>query len=331
MRLLLIGLVGVIVLAALRYQGTTARTGAPERLFHINSGESVRSIAHRLEADGIIYSRWFFLFSVWEQGVRGKTQAGDYLLNGTLTVPEIVFKLTNGGAESLSVTITFPEGWDSRKMAERLTASNLPGADFLALVQHSDPKWWDQFPFLRTLPANASLEGFLFPDTYSFFKTATAEDIIAKMLGNFQSKFVDVAWNTKDLKAHSLFDTVIMASIVENEVTTSDDRKLVADLFWRRIANGQRLESDATVKYVLRKNKIQHSFEETRVDSPYNTYTHEGLPPGPIGNPGVDALAATLHPTPNRYVFFLSDPVTGETIFAQTFDEHIRNKAAHGL
>ena len=333
-------LAAVAVFFGFWYQVNSSRTLAPERAFHINQGDSVPVIAERLEQAGLIRSQYYFLFYIWEKGLRGRTQAGDYLLSGQLTVPEIATKLTSGDSESLSVTVTFPEGWNSRQMAERLNANHLPGDDFLREVQMpksawrqgsqaSMPAWRGRFAFFD-LPADGSLEGFLFPDTYSFFKDATAEDIIVKMLGNFENRFLSGTWGSGS-HDHSLYDTVTLASIVENEVKTSTDRKLVADLFWRRIAGGIALGSDATIGYIDGKNTVQHSIEETRIDSPYNTYTHKGLPPGPIGNPGLESLFATLHPTPNPYLYFLSDPVTGETVYAKTFEEHVSNKQKHGL
>ena len=170
------------------YTLTHNRTGASERLFHIGQGEGVRSIAGRLESDHVIVSQWLFLAYLWAEGLRGKTVAGDYVLSGQLTIPEIILKLTQGEAESLSVTVTFPEGWESRRMADRLTANNLPGDEFLTLVQHPKPEWRDRFVFLQGLPPDASLEGFLFPDTYSFFKKAQAEDIVVAMLGTFNRR-----------------------------------------------------------------------------------------------------------------------------------------------
>ncbi|MEI8104092.1 MAG: endolytic transglycosylase MltG [Candidatus Moraniibacteriota bacterium] len=330
-----IGLAAVVIVVFVAwfmwYTMMHTETRVPERLFHINQGETTWSIAERLEDDRFVVSRWLFVAYLWKENLRGRAIAGDYLLNGQMTMPEIAFKLTQGETESLSVTITFPEGWDSHKMADRLTANGLPGADFLILVQQPKPEYRDQFPFLKNIPENASLEGFLFPDTYSFFKKAAAEDIITTMLGDFGMRLAGLNSGNAVVSKHSLFDTVTLASIVENEVKTTADRKLVADLFWRRLAIGQRLESDATVQYVLQGNKVQHSFSDTRVDSPYNTYINNGLPPGPIGNPGLDALTATMYPTSNAALFFLSDPVTGETVFAKTYEEHLRNKKSHGL
>ena len=312
------------------YQMIHSRTGSGEQVIHISSGESVPTIAEHLEQSGLIRSKWYFLFYIWEKNLRGRTQAGDYLLSGQLTIPEIAEKLTNGGSESLSVTVTFPEGWDSRQMAERLTANHLPGDDFLRLVRQPLPAWREQFTFLADTPTDASLEGFLFPDTYSFFKNATAEDIVVKMLENFDNRFMLGTWGPGK-HDHTLYETITLASIVENEVKTAIDRKLVADLFWRRIAGGIALGSDATIGYIDGKDTVQHSLGETRVDSPYNTYIHKGLPPGPIGNPGLETLLATIHPTVNLYLYFLNDPVTGETVYAKTFEEHVANKQKHGL
>lgn len=313
------------------YEVSYSRTSAPEQAFRVSRGDNAFVIGERLESGGIIRSKWFFVYYIWKEDLRGKTIAGDYVLSGRLSVPDIATKLTAGEVESLSVDVTFPEGWDSRRMAERLTANGLPGDGFLSRVIDPLPEWRTKYVFLADLPEGSSLEGFLFPDTYSFFKNATAEDIVVKMLDDFDGRLSTERRVVIGKSGRSTHDIITMASIVENEVTSDSDRRKVADLFWRRIGIGQGLESDATVKYILGKNKIQHSFEETRVESPYNTYINKGLPPGPIGNPGLSAIDAAIYPEPNGYWYFLSDPETGETIFAATYDQHIANKSNHGL
>jgi UPF0755 protein len=117
-----------------------------------------------------------------------------------------------------------------------------------------------------------------------------------------------------------------MASILEKEVKDEADMKLVADIFWRRLENGQRLESCATLAYALGQNKPQYSYEETRLASPYNTYINDGLPPGPICNPSLKAIRSAIYPTANDYNFFLNRPDNGQTIFSRTFEEHKLNK-----
>lgn len=305
--------------------------GNEKRNFRVNPGENVFQIGEKLESQGFISHKEYFVFYMWKESLRKSILAGDYVLTGTMAIPEIARVVIQGDVVSRSVTITFPEGWDSTKVADRLNANGLPGQGFLELVLHPKPEWRTRFSFLSAIPQDASLEGFLFPDTYTFAKDASAEDIVVKMLQDFDTRVSDDVRAAISKQGRTLFEVVTMASVVENEVQTSLDRKMVADIFWRRIAIGQPLQSDATIKYILKKDKFQHSIEETRTESPYNTYIHKGLPPGPIANPGLDALAAAISPEPNPYFYFLTDRDTGETVFAKTFEEHKINKQNHGL
>ncbi len=301
------------------------------QVIEIVKGDNVLDVGNKLQDTGIISWRGYFVYYIWKEDLRHRLTAGKYQLNGSMTIPDIATIITSGEVIPKGVTVTFPEGFDSLKMADRLTANALPGDAFLELVNHPLPVWREQFWFLKNIPTDASLEGFLFPDTYTFTFDATPENIVTRMLTNFGKKFPDGTKVTLEEEGKNIFDVVTLASIVENEVQTASDRKVVADIFWRRLSIGQPLQSDATVKYVNKESKIQHSFEETRVDSPYNTYVHKGLPPGPISNPGIESIQAVVFPTPNQYFYFLTDTTTGETVFSVTFDEHIANKAKHGL
>ncbi|HLC95187.1 MAG TPA: endolytic transglycosylase MltG, partial [Patescibacteria group bacterium] len=158
-----------------------------------------------------------------------------------------------------------------------------------------------------------------------------AEIIIEKMLANFGKRIGTSFLGEVQKQKRTLYAVVTLASIVENEVKSETDRKMVADLFLRRIASGQALQSCATLQYILGVDKKQYSYEETRTESPYNTYLYPGLPPGPISNPGLMSLEAALAPTNNPYVYFLSDPKTDKTIFSVTYDEHVKNKNLYGL
>lgn len=333
-------LIAFILLAALaglaflfvEYRSTYALgTFREDKVVRIARGADVLETGQQLEREGIVASRWYYVYYFARHGLKGKTIAGEYLLSGTLTIPEIARILTEGDVRQTAVQVTFPEGWDMRKMAERLTANGLPGAAFLELAKAPLPEWREEHPFLQELPEGASLEGFLFPDTYLFARNATPDSIIGKMLSTFGEKAAQPRPEAPARGNFTPYQTLILASIVENEVPTQADRRMVADIFLRRLAQGQRLESDATVKYILGKNVIQHSIEETRTPSPYNTYVNQGLPPGPIGNPGTEAIDAVLNPEPNPYFFFLSDPESGATVFAKTFEEHKQNKIKYGL
>ena len=159
------------------------------------------------------------------------------------------------------------------------------------------------------------------------------------MLANFGARFGSDFQDETKRQGKSVFEIVTMASILEREIGTvnqsedsiENDRKMVSDIFWRRIAENHALESCATVQYVLGTSKTQLSYEETRVNSPYNTYINKGLPPGPIANPGLVSLRAALFPVKNDFYYFLNNPKTGETFFAKTFEEHQANKAKNGL
>ena len=180
---------------------------------------------------------------------------------------------------------------------------------------------------LSDKPSGASLEGFLFPDTYRVFKGSTSEEIINKMLTNFETKLTLELRSIIANKEATIFQTITMASILEKEIRLSDDLSVAADVFYKRLRVSKPLESDATLNYVLpaalRKSRL--STADLKNSSPYNTYRYQGLPPGPIGNPGMKAIEAAILPQPNNYWFFLTTP-DGETIFSKTAEEHIRNK-----
>lgn len=302
-----------------------------EQRFEVRQGEDILTLATRLETAGLIASRYPFLWHLAREGKAKKLVAGTYLLRGDLSIPEIVLILSAGKTVSQDIRVTFPEGWSFTKMAARLSANNLPGDEFLALAKQPKSEWRTRYDFLSTAPTEATLEGFLFPDTYFFAPDASASSIIERMLGNFGTQIEQDVYDAFMRRNTTLYAALTLASIVENEVRSATDRALVSDLFWRRLAAGQPLQSDATIKYILGIDKVQHTFEETRVASPYNTYLYPGLPPGPIGNPGLSSLRAVAFPQANPYFYFLSDPETGETVYAITYEEHLRNKQLYGL
>lgn len=299
--------------------------------FEVNQGENIFSLSKRLLDESLISSRFTMMWHLARIGKTHSLVAGTYDLNGDLSVTEIAFMITGGKVIPRDIKITFPEGWNSKKMAARLTANNLPGAEFLTFVKKPTSELKQKFDFLLDAPKDSSLEGFLFPDTYFFDPEASAETIVETMLTNFGKKFDASLRQSAIQQKHSIYETVTLASIVENEVKSIEDRKIVADIFLRRISVGQALQSCATLQYILGVDKTQYSYNETQTPSPYNTYINTGLPPGPIGNPGLVSLQATLAPQSNNYFYFLSDPKTGKTIFSVTYDEHLKNKNLYGL
>lgn len=299
--------------------------------FVIQNGEGVQSIAERLETAGIIDGRLTFTLSALKTGQYKKFQVGEYSLSGKLSIPEIIDRFVGGKVVPAGVRVTFPEGWTTAQMAERLTASGLAGADFLAIAQKPFPKWRERFPFLKDLPAGASLEGYLFPDTYIFPAQATGELIVNELLKNFEEKAAPKITEGMSARGLSFHEVLTLASIVEEEGRTEPDRKNISDVFRKRLAVGQALQSDATINYVHGTAKDQPTFEDLKSTSPYNTYVNAGLPPGPIGNPSLMSINAALYPTPNPYFYFLIDLKTRITYFAEDFEGHNRNRATYGL
>ncbi|MEP7162648.1 MAG: endolytic transglycosylase MltG [Candidatus Moraniibacteriota bacterium] len=322
---------GITVLFLSKQAETETGTNPATVRFTVARGESLLTLGERLRAAGLVSGKWPFVLYVLKSGKHRSLQAGDYSLKGSETIPELVDRIASGKVIPPGVRITFPEGWTIDDIAGRLSANNLPGEDFKKIVNAPFPKWREHYAFLAGLPAGQSLEGYLFPDTYIFPEQATGELIVNELLKNFGEKITSDMLTQAKAKGLTLHQWVTLASIVEAEVRTKEERRQVADLFLRRLEIGQALQSDATLRFILKDKKFKYSVEETQTASPYNTYQNPGLPPGPIGNPGLEALQSVIDPMPNEYFYFLNNPETGVTVFAKTFEEHVRNKAQNGL
>jgi UPF0755 protein len=304
-------------------------TFASNKIFVISKGDGNATIGKNLQKEGLISNNLYFYFYVRTHGLLNKLYPGDYLLSGNMTIPEITAIITNPKKTYEKVTLI--EGWTAKQMADELNSHGFEGDAFLALINNPPKEIVSQFAVLSDKPAQASLEGYLFPDTYYFSKDATAEGIFKKILQNTDTKInSDILAEVKN-QNKSFFEVLTMASIVEKEVRTDADRALVAGIFWNRIKIGQALQSDATLTYILGDKDAAHSGAQLATDSPYNSYQNKGLPPGPISNPGLASIIAAIHPRDSAYNYFLSDPATGKTVFSKTFEEHVANKAKYGL
>lgn len=305
-------------------------TGNIPQTFEIKEGEGVKEIGKNLENAQFIRNDLYFNYYIWKTGSRERIQAGKYELRGAMTIPEIVQVLSMGEVVSNEVKITFPEGINLKDMREILKNKSFDGENFLNVAKSGAGAKTD-YEYLKSKPEKASLEGFLFPDTYIFSKDAKTENIINRMLLNFDEKLTPQMRSDIEKQDQTIFEIVTMASILEKEVKTPEDMKIVGGIFWDRIEASMPLQSCATIAYILGKEKKQYSFDDTRTPSPYNTYINKGLPPRPINNPGMNAIKAAIYPTKTDYNYFLTDPETGKTIFSKTLEEHEANKAKYGL
>jgi len=299
------------------------------KIFKIVKGDGNATVGKNLEKEGLISNNWYFYYYIRSHGLLNKLFPGEYLLNGSMTIPEITAIITN--PQKVYERVTFIEGWTAKQMADELSNHGFDGDAFLFLVKNPPAEIVSQFKSLSDKPKDAALEGYLFPDTYYFSKDATPDGILKKILDNTDTQIITDIASAAKAQNKSLFQILTMASIVEKEVKTDADRALVSGIFWNRIKIGQALQSDATLTYILGDKDAAHSGAQLATDSPYNSYQNKGLPPGPISNPGLASIIAAIHPQDSAYNYFLTDLKTGQTIFSKTYDEHLANKVKYGL
>ena len=292
-------------------------------VFRIEKGQGSNEIAFNLTEQGLIKSSFAFRFYALANGTIRNLKAGQYSLSRSMNIAQIAEKISKG--EIITEKVTIIEGWNSREIAFLLEENEMFLADdFLRAIEKD---YSAQFSFLEDKPKDLNLEGYLFPDTYEMIKQEKIDDFIKKMLSNFDKKLTEELREEIIKQEKTIFDIIIIASLIEKEVRTVEDKKMVSDVLWKRLSIGMPLQVDATIAYVLKAEKW--SFDQMRreihlardIDSPYNTYKYRGLPLGPISNPGLDSIKAALYPSDTDFWFYLSTP-QGETIFSKTLAEH---------
>lgn len=287
----------------------------------IPMGSTPYAIAQLLADKELIRHPQVFYYYTRFKGISGNFKAGKYTLDASWPMDKIAQALTRGGPGA-SITITIPEGFDLEQIADKIAGTNLISREeFLQAAANED----FDYGFLAGVPKGEKrLEGFLFPDTYQVNINATAADIINMMLKRFDEIYTDdYRQRAKELGLSTL-EVVTMASIVEKEAKLDEERKIIAAVFYNRLREKWRLESCATVQYLLDEPREVLLYKDLEIDSPYNTYKYFGLPPGPIASPGKASLEAALYPADVDYMFFRAKP-DGSHIFSRTLEEH--NKA----
>jgi len=293
-----------------------------EITFSVRKGEGTKEIAINLEREKLIKMATLFRVYTIFTGISNKLQAGEYSLSPSMTIPEITEKLVSG--DVIEEQITIIEGWDLRDLAEYLGEMGFNKDEFLELIKKD---FSGDFSFLEDKPKDLSLEGYLFPDTYKIKKGVTLEEIINKALQNFDKKLTQELRQEIVNQNKTIFEIITMASMIEKEVKTLEDKKIVSGILWKRLENDVLLQVDSTIPYVTGK-KDPVSIDETKIDSPYNTYKYGGLPLGPICNPGLESILAAIYPESSDYWYYLSTP-DGKTIFSKTLEEHNIAKAKY--
>lgn len=323
--LILIILVAVGGWVFYSYQISAPVGDSPDKVaFEVEQGEGVNQISFKLAERGLIRSSFWFEVYVWQKNLERNFVAGVYEVPSDSSIRQLVKQLTSPGNSEQNITII--EGWNNKEIAAYLETQGLVQTqDFLNLVSADLSGYVSQYSFLADKPSAVDLEGYLFPDTYRVFKNATAKEIIKKMLDNFGQKLTPDLLAEINRRDKSLFEIITLASIIEQEVRNPDDMKLVADIFYKRLNAQIALQADSTINYLTGHGRTQSTAEDLKIDSPYNTYKYRDLPPGPISNPGLNAIMAAIYPTPNQYYYFLTT-ADGQVIYSKTYDEHVANK-----
>ncbi|MBI2450741.1 MAG: endolytic transglycosylase MltG [Parcubacteria group bacterium] len=218
------------------------------------------------------------------------------------------------------IAITFPEGFTKNEIKKRFEENGFFVS--LELDKNTSGNLRKKFDFFIGAPSGViNLEGFLFPDTYRFDKNSSEEEIISRMLNNFDKK-LDLEFREEIKNQNkSVFEIVTMASLIEEEGKIKTDREIISGILWKRLEVGMPLQIDATINYITNGKNLKIPLEETKIKSPYNTYLNKGLPLGPIASPGLESIEAAVFPEKTEFWYYLSKP-TGEIIFSKTLEEH---------
>lgn len=301
--------------------------------FKIESGESLAAIANRLQSLGLIKDPDLFKRYLQYNGLDAGIEAGDFMLTRAMNVPQLAKALQEGRIAELQVRI--PQARRIEELADILAAQTpISATEFLAWMKNAD-QWKTQFPFLNDLPAGASLEGYVFPDTYGIARDkVSARDIIATALLNFDKQVTVQMRADVQAQGRTLYDAIRLASIVEREAAVEAERPTIAGVYFNRLTDGMALDADPTIQYALGNTRDPNTWwpqitqdDYQGVDSPFNLYRNLGLPPNPIDSPALASIRAAIYPEKHGFYFFrISCTQDGTHRFARTLAEQIANE-----
>lgn len=292
-------------------------------LFYVPPGTSINSLLKKLEDKKLIKSFYSTkIYSILLGKKLNNMKYGYYLLSPSMSSIEIIDKIIKGDIYRLWLTI--PEGYNINKIAKLISNKGLSSDKYKNIALNVSNELKEKFSFLKELPKNLSLEGYLFPDTYDI-TGLNEEQIINLQLKRFSETIYDYWLKNKSRSKLSFLDTLNLASIVELETQNPNERELIAGVFIKRLEIGMKLGADPTVEYALGKHQGNKglSFKDILVNSPYNTYINKGLPPGPICNPGLSSFKAVINYKDTPYLYFVAKG-DGSHVFTKTYKEHLQ-------
>lgn len=322
--------IGMLARQAYRMVLAQPEDGAEVVEITVSEGDTLFALVEGLDETGLISPFWFKVYAKLS-GEADSIRPGSFFITRGESYASILGHFRWGNGQE--VTVTIPEGYTLAQIGERVRGAlpDITEAAWNEAVGMDSPLEAMDFVAQSGKPENVDLEGYLFPDTYRFSTDANAEDVVRSMIATMQERvqtalLAGVVGEGESLA--SLHDALTLASIVEKEVRQPTTMANVADIFLKRLAIGMALQSDATINYVTGGDDPSVSFADLAIDSLYNTYKYPGLPPGPISNPGLNALAAVATPAENLYYYFLTTD-DGRVFYAETHDEHVANKVKY--
>ena len=288
----------------------------------IPQGTSVVQMAEKLQERHLIRSAWAFRYLVYSQPAKFKIYAGDYLLTPTMAPAEMVKRLLDSSVVIGSDRVTIPEGYTTEQTIALLVKKGIgTQEEFIKVV--TEDKF--TYPFLKDAPQGIQrLEGYLSPNTYNISAETTPHEMIDLLLQQFKKELTPEVQKELDTLKLSVAQWVILGSLVEKEAKQATDRPLIASVIMNRLKIDQHLQIDATIQFLLDTPKPKLYNKDLQIPSPYNTYLHTGLPPGPIASPGHASLQAALHPTQTDFLYYVAKK-DGYHVFAKTYAEHLKN------
>lgn len=302
--------------------------------FTIPAGSSSSKITHILADNGLIRSSTMFWYYLKYTKEGNQFKAGTYEMKPGLTKTEIIDRLNNGDIVKEDVLrFTIPEGFNVEQIADKLSSQKIVSKTAFLDMADSERNyscgWTDKIPEVQGIKHR--LEGYLYPDTYEMKKGSTVEAVLERMLCEWDNKLeqLPVDWHEQlEKKALSFHELLTIASLIEREVVVEEERAVVAGVIYNRLKEKMPLQIDATVQYLFNEPKERLYEKDLKVKSPYNTYLHTGLPPGPIASPSLASIKAALYPKETKFLYYVTKKDgTSAHLFAETFAEHKRNIA----
>ncbi len=289
----------------------------------ILDGMSLKKVAGLLEESNVIKNDTTFLIYARLNSLEN-VKSGSYAFKQSQSVDEIL-QLLNKGSKPLGTKVTIPEGYEIRNIAEKLASEKITDFDSFMSATNEIDVYKAQYEFLNSEDI-ISLEGFFFPDTYYISKGTTNEQIIKMFLDRFAEVYENEQLESKiEASGLNINEFITLASIVEREAVKKEERPIIAGVFYNRLDIQMPLQSCATVQYILQERKPVLSIADTKIDSPYNTYLIEGLPPAPIASPGLDSIFATANPQQTDFIYFVAKGDGGHE-FSKTYEQHLQAK-----